>query len=56
MNAFAEFLREWEEKLSKFPALAGPEWEEEHAGEETSEELHEFIYLFPALPRSGRKD
>ena len=28
VKAFEEFLREWEEKITKFPPLAGPEWED----------------------------
>ncbi len=55
MNAFAEFLREWEEKLSKFPALAGPEWEEEHAGEKPAKNLHEFLFYFEHYLEAGGK-
>ena len=56
VNAFEEFLREWEEKISKFPPLAGPEWEDAKRGKETQEESARIHLLLPALPRCGRKD
>jgi DNA helicase-2/ATP-dependent DNA helicase PcrA len=55
VHAFEEFLREWEEKISKFPPLAGPEWEE--AGEERTprKNLREFIdYLRRYLEAGGK--
>jgi DNA helicase-2/ATP-dependent DNA helicase PcrA len=55
LNAFAEFLREWEEKLSKFPALAGPEWEEEHEGKKPAKNLHEFLFYFEHYLEAGGK-
>jgi DNA helicase-2/ATP-dependent DNA helicase PcrA len=55
MNAFAEFLREWEEKISKFPALAGPEWEEEHEGKKPAKNLHEFLFYFEHYLEAGGK-
>ena len=55
VNAFEEFLREWEEKISKFPPLAGPEWED--AGEEKKprKNLREFIYYFRHYLEAGGK-
>jgi DNA helicase-2/ATP-dependent DNA helicase PcrA len=55
VNAFAEFLREWEEKLSKFPALAGPEWEEVHEGKKPAKNLHEFLFYFEHYLEAGGK-
>jgi DNA helicase-2/ATP-dependent DNA helicase PcrA len=55
VNAFAEFLREWEEKLSKFPALAGPQWEEEHEGKKPAKNLHEFLFYFEHYLEAGGK-
>ena len=55
VNAFAEFLREWEEKVSKFPALAGPEWEEEHEGKKPAKNLHEFLFYFEHYLEAGGK-
>jgi len=55
VNAFAEFLREWEEKISKFPALAGPEWEEEHEGKKPAKNLHEFLFYFEHYLEAGGK-
>ncbi|SPE26368.1 conserved hypothetical protein [Acidobacteriia bacterium SbA2] len=55
VNAFAEFLREWEEKISKFPALAGPEWEDEHAGKTPAKNLHEFLFYFQHYLEAGGK-
>jgi DNA helicase-2/ATP-dependent DNA helicase PcrA len=55
VNAFEEFLREWEEKISQFPPLAGPEWED--AGEEKKprKNLREFIYYFRHYLEAGGK-
>jgi DNA helicase-2/ATP-dependent DNA helicase PcrA len=55
VKAFEEFLREWEEKISKFPPLAGPEWED--AGEEKKprKNLREFIYYFRHYLEAGGK-
>src|SRR5271157_4840078 len=55
VNAFEEFLREWEEKISKFPPLAGPEWED--AGEEKKprKNLREFMYYFRHYLEAGGK-
>ncbi|MGA2072879.1 MAG: ATP-dependent DNA helicase [Terriglobia bacterium] len=55
VNAFAEFLREWEEKISKFPALAGPEWEEEPGGKTPAKNLHEFLFYFQHYLEAGGK-
>jgi DNA helicase-2/ATP-dependent DNA helicase PcrA len=55
VNAFADFLREWEEKISKFPALAGPEWEEEHRGKTPAKNLHEFLFYFQHYLEAGGK-
>ena len=55
VNAFEEFLREWEEKISKFPALAGPEWEEEREGRRPRKNLREFIYYFRHYLEAGGK-
>jgi len=55
VNAFAEFLRKWEEKLSKFPALAGPQWEEEHEGRKPAKNLHEFLFYFEHYLEAGGK-
>jgi DNA helicase-2/ATP-dependent DNA helicase PcrA len=54
VNAFEEFLREWEEKISKFPALAGPEWEEEREGR-PKKNLREFLYYFQQYLEAGGK-
>jgi DNA helicase-2/ATP-dependent DNA helicase PcrA len=55
VNAFEEFLREWEEKISQFPPLAGPEWED--AGEERKprKNLREFLYYFRHYLEAGGK-
>jgi DNA helicase-2/ATP-dependent DNA helicase PcrA len=55
VNAFTEFLREWEEKISKFPALAGPEWEEEHEGKTPAKNLREFLFYFQHYLEAGGK-
>jgi DNA helicase-2/ATP-dependent DNA helicase PcrA len=55
VHAFAEFLREWEEKISRFPALAGPEWEEEHEGKKPAKNLHEFLFYFEHYLEAGGK-
>jgi DNA helicase-2/ATP-dependent DNA helicase PcrA len=55
VNAFEEFLREWEEKISKFPPLAGPEWEEEREGRRPSKNLGEFLYYFRQYLEAGGK-
>jgi DNA helicase-2/ATP-dependent DNA helicase PcrA len=55
VNAFADFLREWEEKISKFPALAGPEWEEEHEGKKPAKNLQEFLLYFEHYLEAGGK-
>jgi len=55
INAFAEFLRQWEEKLSKFPALAGPEWEEVQEGKKPTKNLHEFLFYFGQYLEAGGK-
>jgi DNA helicase-2/ATP-dependent DNA helicase PcrA len=54
-NAFEEFLREWEEKVSKFPALAGPEWDEENEGKRPKKNLGEFLYYFQDYLEAGGK-
>ena len=55
VNAFEQFLREWEEKISKFPPLAGPMWEK--AGEEKKprKDLREFVYYFRQYLEAGGK-
>jgi DNA helicase-2/ATP-dependent DNA helicase PcrA len=55
VNAFEEFLREWEEKISKFPPLAGPEWEEEREGRRPRKNLREFLYYFHHFLEAGGK-
>jgi DNA helicase-2/ATP-dependent DNA helicase PcrA len=55
VNAFEEFLREWEEKISKFPPLAGPEWEEEPEGRRPRKNLGEFLYYFQHYLEAGGK-
>ena len=55
VNAFEEFLREWEEKISKFPPLAGPEWEEEGEGKRPRKNLREFLYYFHHFLDAGGK-
>jgi DNA helicase-2/ATP-dependent DNA helicase PcrA len=55
VNAFEEFLGEWEEKISKFPALAGPQWEEEHEGKKPGKNLAEFLYYFQHYLEAGGK-
>jgi DNA helicase-2/ATP-dependent DNA helicase PcrA len=55
VNAFEEFLREWEEKISKFPPLAGPEWEEEPKGRRPRKNLGEFLYYFQHYLEAGGK-
>ena len=55
VNAFEEFLREWEEKISKFPALAGPEWEDENAAKKPRKNLREFIAYFEHYLEAGGK-
>jgi DNA helicase-2/ATP-dependent DNA helicase PcrA len=54
-SAFEEFLREWEEKISKFPALAGPEWEQEREGRKPRKNLGEFLYYFQHYLEAGGK-
>ena len=54
-SAFEEFLREWEEKISKFPPLAGPEWEEEREGKGPRKNLVEFLYYFQHYLEAGGK-
>jgi len=55
VNAFEEFLREWEEKISKFPPLAGPEWEEDHEGRKPRKNLEEFLDYFRQYLEAGGK-
>jgi len=55
VNAFEEFLGEWEDKVSKFPALAGPEWEEEREGKRPGKNLAEFLYYFQHYLEAGGK-
>ncbi|MGD0012449.1 MAG: ATP-dependent DNA helicase, partial [Terriglobia bacterium] len=55
VNAFEEFLREWEEKISKFPPLAGPEWEDAGKGKKPRKNLREFIYYFRHYLEAGGK-
>jgi DNA helicase-2/ATP-dependent DNA helicase PcrA len=55
VNAFEEFLREWEEKISKFPALAGPAWEEECEGRKPGKNLSEFSAYFEHYLEAGGK-
>jgi DNA helicase-2/ATP-dependent DNA helicase PcrA len=55
VNAFEEFLREWEEKISKFPPLAGPEWEEHREGRKPKKNLREFLYYFQHYLEAGGK-
>ena len=55
VNAFEEFLREWEEKISKFPPLAGPEWEDAGAEKKPKKNLREFIYYFRHYLEAGGK-
>ena len=55
VHAFEEFLGEWEEKISKFPALAGPGWEEEHEGKRPGKNLAEFLYYFQHYLEAGGK-
>jgi DNA helicase-2/ATP-dependent DNA helicase PcrA len=55
VNAFEEFLREWEEKISKFPPLVGPEWEEEREGRKPRKNLREFFYYFQHYLEAGGK-
>ena len=53
VNAFAQFLRGWEEKVAKFPPLAGPEWE---GGEkQPSRNLREFFDYFEHYLEAGGK-
>jgi len=53
-SAFEEFLRGWEEKIAKFPALAGPEWEE-CEGKRPGRNLAEFLsYLQHYLEAGGK--
>jgi DNA helicase-2/ATP-dependent DNA helicase PcrA len=54
-NAFAEFLRAWEEKISKFPPLAGPVWEEDREGKRPKRNLGEFLYYFQHYLEAGGK-
>jgi DNA helicase-2/ATP-dependent DNA helicase PcrA len=54
-SAFEEFLREWEEKISKFPALAGPEWEQEGEGRKPGKNLAEFLYYLQHYLEAGGK-
>jgi DNA helicase-2/ATP-dependent DNA helicase PcrA len=55
VNAFEEFLHEWEEKISRFPPLAGPEWEEEPKGRKPRKNLGEFLYYFQHYLEAGGK-
>ncbi|MGA2475061.1 MAG: ATP-dependent DNA helicase [Terriglobia bacterium] len=55
VNAFEEFLREWEEKISKFPPLARPEWEDAGAEKKPRKNLREFIYYFRNYLEAGGK-
>jgi DNA helicase-2/ATP-dependent DNA helicase PcrA len=55
VSAFEEFLREWEEKISKFPPLAGPEWEDAGEGKKPRKNLREFIYYFKHYLEAGGK-
>ncbi len=55
VSAFWEFLRDWEEKISKFPPLAGPEFEEEHEGRKPRKNLGEFLYYFQHYLEAGGK-
>jgi DNA helicase-2/ATP-dependent DNA helicase PcrA len=55
VKAFEEFLREWEEKISKFPPLAGPEWEEEREASRPRKNLREFLYYFQHYLEAGGK-
>jgi DNA helicase-2/ATP-dependent DNA helicase PcrA len=55
VNAFEEFLLEWEEKISKFPPLAGPEWEDEREGRKPTKNLREFLYYFQHYLEAGGK-
>jgi DNA helicase-2/ATP-dependent DNA helicase PcrA len=55
VNAFEEFLREWEEKIAKFPPLAGPKWEEEREGRRPEKNLREFLYYFQHYLEAGGK-
>jgi DNA helicase-2/ATP-dependent DNA helicase PcrA len=55
LNAFEEFLREWEEKVSKFPPLAGPEWEGEGEGKRPRKNLREFLFYFQHYLEAGGK-
>ena len=54
-SAFEDFLREWEEKISKFPALAGPEWEQEREGRKPGKNLGEFLYYLQHYLEAGGK-
>jgi DNA helicase-2/ATP-dependent DNA helicase PcrA len=55
VNTFQEFLLEWEEKISKFPPLAGPQWEEEPEGRKPRKNLREFLYYFQDYLEAGGK-
>jgi DNA helicase-2/ATP-dependent DNA helicase PcrA len=55
VKALEEFLREWEEKISKFPPLAGPKWEDAGEEEKPSKNLREFIYYFRHYLEAGGK-
>ena len=55
ISAFEEFLREWEEKISKFPALSGPEWEQEREGRKPRKNLAEFLYYLQHYLEAGGK-
>jgi DNA helicase-2/ATP-dependent DNA helicase PcrA len=55
VRAFEEFLREWEEKISKFPPLAGPEWEEAAQEKRPRKNLREFMDYFEHYLEAGGK-
>ena len=55
VKAFEEFLRKWEEKISQFPPLAGPEWENEGDGKKPRKNLREFISYFQHYLDAGGK-
>ncbi len=55
VSAFEEFLGEWEAKISKFPPLAGPEWEEDREGKRPRKNLEEFIHYFQQYLDAGGK-
>jgi DNA helicase-2/ATP-dependent DNA helicase PcrA len=55
VSAFEEFLREWEEKISRFPPLAGPEWEAENGAEKPKKNLREFLAYFEHYLEAGGK-